>query len=187
VTDTTLGPARATRGDEEEVPAGALIGHFVVLGTLGRGGFGTAAHVRDELGVILRVRGCPAEALELHRAAHADAEAKLGPDDEVTVFTLEHVGLALRDLGRLPEARAALEDAVRRAERRFGPDDAFVSPALTALASVSAAEGDRQGAIAEYRRALTLRGKRGKTHPELCEIYEALTRLGDPPPPAWCR
>lgn len=62
----------------------------------------------------------------------------------------------LQEQGRLPDARAAAEEAVALSERELGPDDPQTATCLGNLAGVLQAMGDLKAARARYERALAI-------------------------------
>ncbi len=92
-------------------------------------------------GCVLAAQGRPQDAL-----AHFDGALRTRPGDFGTLY---HQAKALRSLQRLPEARAALEQALTL-------DPANVD-AHAALADVLTAQGDRTGAIAALEAVLAKR------------------------------
>ncbi|RMG47070.1 MAG: CHAT domain-containing protein [Acidobacteria bacterium] len=81
-------------------------------------------------------------ALDLYRRALRIREKVLGPDHEETGQSWNNIGELLAGLGRLDEARAALERALENWTAVFGPDDQALGYPLTGLAEVALASGD---------------------------------------------
>ena len=147
------------------------------LASSGSDPYGLGAAMQNELGTIRRMQGRNGEAIELHRHAAKQAESRGPAVVWLVVAALDNIGRDLVGLGRLREARPNHEQALARAEKAFGTEDARVSGPLAGLAALTAAEGNARRALELYQRALTLREKRGKTHPELCELLDAMAPL----------
>ncbi|HEX6884426.1 MAG TPA: serine/threonine-protein kinase [Planctomycetota bacterium] len=89
------------------------------------------------------------------------------------IRALGNVGVTLFQMGRLAEARPYYEEALASYIEQHGEEDASVVPLIGNLAALDAASGDRQGAVATYRRCLEIQERAlGPDHP-----FTADTRL----------
>ncbi len=87
------------------------------------------------------------------RALHA-LERTLGPDNPVTAIARRDVALLLGRAGRHEEAEAQFARADRAFEEVLGERNLHGAYVVSDWADLRAARGDREGAIALYRRAL---------------------------------
>jgi serine/threonine-protein kinase len=124
---------------------------------------------------ILRAKGNIAGGRELlEKAIAAQEKGRLDPLDRA--IGLNSLGLALRDEGRLGEARETLRRALSIYEKELGPEHPSVAGILNNLATVDRLSGnvalsgtDLGRALAIWERAL------GPDHPN---VARALTNLG---------
>lgn len=115
------------------------------------------------LGVIVGSQGRAAESLEWLDRARA-----LAPGNAALLHNRAQTLFALR---RFPEARAELEEAVRiRGD---------LPQAWNLLASVLAAQGEREAAERAYRRALALQPERPETHYNLAMLFHEAGRVDE--------
>ena len=93
--------------------------------------------------------------------------------------TLNNLGLILRDLGQLPEAREQLERALAISEATFGPQNPEVGKNVNNLGRVLEKLGDGDKARNCYARALEIfHNYYGEDHPHTLKVagyLEALT------------
>ena len=106
------------------------------------------------------------------KAALALREALLGPDDPDTIESLNNTGVALARVGRLDEAVAAHEEALRRCERAFTAPHRQLAVTCNALAvKLDRDEATRERARALYERALTAaEAALGPEHPMVATL-----------------
>jgi serine/threonine protein kinase/tetratricopeptide (TPR) repeat protein len=141
-----------------------------------------------ELGHILRHRGRrDAAVMKMAETAAEGLEHTLGPDHPSTLDTLEHLALAYRDAGKLPEA-IALYERVRDARiAKLGPDHPDTLVTLDNLAAAYWSAGKLPEAIALYERVRDGEvAKLGPDHPDtlqtlndLAGAYRAAGKLPD--------
>jgi tetratricopeptide (TPR) repeat protein len=105
------------------------------------------ANVDETLGAILFFSGRPAEALDLYRRVEAARAGIFGPEHLGVALAIANEADCLADLGRLDEARAAIERALAMAETSGGY-------LRTRLADVLRRQGEHAAALAADRRAL---------------------------------
>ncbi|MHC4991872.1 MAG: tetratricopeptide repeat protein [Planctomycetota bacterium] len=86
------------------------------------------------------------EAIELH-------ETKIGRTPNLS-STLRKFSALLMAMGRLPEAEAAVREALAVATETLGPDSSMLWPSLNQLANVQSALGDQRAAEETLRRAV---------------------------------
>lgn len=112
----------------------------------------------------------------LYRRAYAIGDPIWGPDDPNRSTILDNLAQALRHLGRLPEAREALEAAAAIEERRG--DAVGLSGALESLSILHRKEGDVLGALQKMERAYALKeGALGADDPEVVVTRQILGTL----------
>jgi CHAT domain-containing protein/Tfp pilus assembly protein PilF len=112
----------------------------------------------------------------LYRRAYAIGDPIWGPDDPNRSAILDNLAQALRHLGRLPEAREALEAAAAIEERRG--DAVGLSGALESLSILHRKEGDVLGALQKMERAYALKeGALGADDPEVVATRQILGTL----------
>ncbi len=125
-------------------------------------------------------RGKPADAQARLEKTLSYAERTLGPDDDATTATLDHLGTVLKDEGKFADARAALERVVATRERLLGNDHPDVAGALSNLGNVYRREGKLDDAERVDDRALAIRiAALGPDHPEVAISYTNLGTLYD--------
>jgi tetratricopeptide (TPR) repeat protein len=139
------------RWDEAEARLGAAADVF--RDALGRGSHLLTATTCNR-GAVAIGRARFEEALAHFEACAAATERAIGrdhPDFALALYNLARVHL---ELGRIPEARAEIDAclAIRRAS--LGADTPDVLAARALAAEVRAAEGDREGAVADLERLL---------------------------------
>jgi tetratricopeptide (TPR) repeat protein len=105
-------------------------------------------------------------------AALAMREAALGPDDPDTIESLNNTGVALARVGRMDDAVAAHEDALRRCERAFTAPHRQLAVTCNALAvKLDREEATRDRAAALYERALAAaEAALGPEHPMVATL-----------------
>jgi tetratricopeptide (TPR) repeat protein len=117
-----------------------------------------------------------AEAAHHLEAALGEAE-KLGPKDPRTAVTLLNLGAVYGEQGQFAKAEPVLRRAASAFEAAFGPDHAYVSVGLGALAFDLAHLGKHAEAEGLYRRVLAILDKTGE--PEGPDKVSALVGLAD--------
>lgn len=126
-------------------------------------------------GSAMRAKGNIAGARELLEKAIAAGEAP-GTDKLDRANGLNALGLALRDEGRLPEARETLGRALAIYEQELGPTHPYVAGALNNLATVDRQMGNVTLAATDLVRTLAIwETALGPEHPN---VARALTNLG---------
>lgn len=96
------------------------------------------------------------ESLVPHALAAARWARTADPEPWRTARLLDHLGRHLRGSGRYPEARAALQEALRLAEDAHGHQDAAVATVADDLAAVLRHLGELEGARDLIQRALRI-------------------------------
>ncbi len=115
------------------------------------------------------------EAEALLRQAIADATRNLGADHELTLRLRHHLGLALRDLGRVSETLVEFADAANGLQTALGEDAVATVNAAYAWA-IALADSDRfDEAIPRLKALIARRGeRRGIDHPEVLSMRNSL-------------
>lgn len=113
-----------------------------------------ATGLLQALGRLSAAEGDPERALVLFRRAICIVEERLGGAPHRLEDLHRDCARALADLGRLDEARAALERAIALKLRVSGPDSVGVGVLEHELAALLERQGHRDAAIAQYDRAL---------------------------------
>ncbi len=112
---------------------------------------------------------------EMRAVLAGDREAR--PDHPNVATTLSWLGAILRELGRLEESQAALDEAVAIRTRVLGADHPDIGVALVQLSLTQTARALYPQAIASAERALTLqRAGVGEEHPRIASNLAALGR-----------
>jgi tetratricopeptide (TPR) repeat protein len=142
---------------------------------LGRDPFAVGAEVHEALNFVLRGLGRHQEALAHGRAAIATFEARRR-DDPRAIFARCSVARSLTVLGRTDEAGAELRSALERAEVVLAGKPELSIP-LQGMALWHRERGERRRALVLLERALELRAGRGRTHPQLCELWRPAQEL----------
>ncbi len=137
-----------------------------------------AVRLQNNIGLLERSRGRPAEARARYQAALALAESELGPDHPATLSTLAHLGSLAQAEGRFADARALLERVLASREQASGKDHPDVAPALHNLGHVYRVEGKLDDARRLFERSLAIRiAALGPDHPAVGTAYNALGGL----------
>ncbi|MFT3713148.1 MAG: protein kinase [Archangium sp.] len=98
-------------------------------------------------------------------------------DVRLLTDVLSTIGASLSEKGKNVEAKAMLEDAVKRRVDTFGESDRRTAAMLSVLANTMAMSGDLDAAIAAHEKALAAaRAAFGAAHPETAVIEQ---NLGD--------
>ena len=147
-----------------------------------------AAHgAQSYLAHILHHRGrSDAEVLEMAEAAAKGLERTLGPDHPDTLRTLNYLGLAYEEDGKLPEAIALFERVRDASIAKLGADHADTLSALHNLAGAYFSVGRLPDAIALFERVRDAKiAKFGPNHPDtlrtLNNLALAYTAVGKLP------
>jgi tetratricopeptide (TPR) repeat protein len=149
-----------------------------------------AAHAearRDELqqaavaaalaGVALR-EGKYDEAESLARRALAQREARLGPEHDGILSSLNMLGLIAIETGKFEEARAHFERMIAVAEPILGRDHPELAKPMNNLANIAWREGKYDAAKASFERALDLqRGAHGDDHRNVAQLENNLAAV----------
>jgi predicted ATPase/class 3 adenylate cyclase len=129
------------------------------------------ARLTAAIAEFLHRRGWWAERLQRLEAATATARAGFGAAP-VTAWLCYHLSNALADLGRLPEAADAANDALRRA--RALPDARLEAWSLNLLGFLAERGGERRQAEAYYAETAEVAGRTG----DAFSLASALTNRG---------
>jgi tetratricopeptide (TPR) repeat protein len=137
-----------------------------------------AARVRDLLVQALVEGGKAADpdALQQARRAVESKESLVGAGDPEVAISLSNLGLVLRRLGKLDDAGAAYERALRIRERSLRPDHPDISRVLAALSAVANNAGNFQRARELGERALAIAQRVDPAEPLLVAV--AANNLG---------
>ncbi len=115
--------------------------HATALGFLGHAHFGNGSY--DQ------ARTTWERSLELR-------EALLGPDDPLTIQSLNNVAVALMKVGLLEEAQARLETVLERQVPVFGPEHEEIATTLSNLGLLLERRGQYDAALARHERAVEI-------------------------------
>ena len=138
------------------------------------------------LTTLLSITGTRMKRFE--EALHLSAQvrgllSRLDADPAISVQVLCHTGNTHYLRGSLPEARAALEQALALGERSFGPHDSRLVPSLSGLGSVAFAEARPADALAYYRRGLAIwETSLGPQHPRLVALLINIVAVANADP-----
>jgi len=126
---------------------------------------------------LARLESDPVKRIPLLEDLLARQQKLLGPKSRTAIDTINDIGNALRDEGKLAEASKYFERALVGYEEALGPRHARVAIALSNLGEVAIASGKLRAAEQWCERALSIDEQAlGKEHPDLA--YD-LTCLGE--------
>ncbi len=128
----------------------------------------TLAATYDSLGEYVSEQAQLERALELRRTAG-------GPDDAAAINTLDHLGIAMAQQGKLKQADPLIHESAERAERALGVRHPTTIRTLNDLTYIYKAQGKLAEAEASSRRAVAL--SRQALTPESDEARAALNNL----------
>jgi serine/threonine protein kinase/Tfp pilus assembly protein PilF len=141
----------------------------------------------DELGLIRRAQGRPAEAMEFLRDAFDRRRKSLRPDDSTLAESAENLALVLCDLGEFIEAEKLARQSVTIREGNY-PDDwrrfhaqAIIGMALLGQKQIATAEPELLAGYngmkeRETRIAVPDQPRRKEVLRHLVQLYEAMNR-----------
>jgi tetratricopeptide (TPR) repeat protein len=137
-----------------------------------------AAHVLNQTGYYLGVRGRYAEAEVLSQRALSIRERVLAPEHPDVAQSLGNLAVVHYELGRYAEAEALHKRALAIKERAFGPDHTKVAYSLNNLANVHIRQGRYAEAQPLHERALAILERALKPdHPLVVEGLVGLASL----------
>ncbi len=129
----------------------------------------------DQLGIVLRLAGRPAEAVVQHRLAQAMREGVKGMPALESAAAQAHYALALGASGDLTEARIQVDNAVNALAAIKPANSEQLANALLAQARIALARNDVASACAAAKQALELRPpddpKTGWRHAEALAVH----------------
>lgn len=127
---------------------------------------------------VRRLLGDPQTAYEMLEIVRAETAKRLSPRHTDLAGVHTKMGAALRDLGRLDEARDALTAAAEAYERARGDRHPYLAETLVQLGPARRLLNDPIGARRDLRQAeKILTGAYDPGHPALAEVYEYLVPL----------
>ncbi len=136
------------------------------------------AHVRRELGVVLRGKAVLPEAEALHRRALEILIRTHGADHAEVGRAWQDLGNTLRYANRAVEAEAALRHALAIKERALGTDHPEIGSLLTWIASLAVENGRLAEAQTLAHRALAVQEKGlGPDHPSVATTLSVLASI----------
>lgn len=127
---------------------------------------------------VRRLLGEPQAAYDLLEIVQEETAKRLGARHTDMAGVRTKMGAALRDLGRLEEARAALTEAAEAYMVARGETHPYLAETLVQLGPVRRLLGDAEGARRDLRQAESIfAGAYGPDHPALAEVYDYLVPL----------
>jgi tetratricopeptide (TPR) repeat protein len=100
-----------------------------------------AMKLRNDLAMVLRLRGRYPEAEQAFRDVYEGRKRVLPADDPDTITAGVNLALVLADQGRFPEAEALNRETLQKLIRVLGPDHPFTLNTMNNLADVLISEG----------------------------------------------
>jgi tetratricopeptide (TPR) repeat protein len=146
---------------------------FVALGMVGEDGRQWVLHSLGDLYSDLRRLN---EAEKMYQRALQGYEKTLGPDNTLTLDTVNNLGLLYADLGRLKEAEKMYQRALQGCEKALGPDHTSTLQTVNNLGILYADLGRLKEAEKMYQRAL--KGKEKALGPDHTSTLNTVNNLG---------
>jgi len=121
---------------------------------------------------------CLEKALASQKQALAIKEPILGPDHPEAAISSHNLASIYRSLGRLPEAREALEKAIKIQEKTFGPNHPDLASSYNDLSLIYLGLGQLDRALAFQLKDVAISEKvLGSDHPSLASSYNNLSLI----------
>jgi tetratricopeptide (TPR) repeat protein len=122
--------------------------------------------IYNNIGDELAVMGKPKEALAEYQRARAFHEKRGSSHD--SILLLNNIGEVELELNDAAEAKRYFKSALEMGERLLGPESALCAVSLWGIAESSRRQGELDGALSDFRRALPVAEKAfGAAHPQV--------------------
>jgi serine/threonine protein kinase len=135
----------------------------------------TQARLEYSLGQMYHGLGEMPKAVAQLQSALDRRQARLGPDDLLTLATANALAMAWQDAGQIEPALRRYEELLQKLEARFGPNHPQTLAALNNVASASLSAGKLQAALALLERVVQAR--KAVNGPDSEEVLQAMGNL----------
>ncbi len=150
-----------------------MIARALVLGGRPGAPAAQALTAQYQFGLLRFLEGRHAEAERILASCYQQQEALDPPDPAARADTLESLGRARFQLGRLDDAYAAQREALAIRLRHLGPNDPQVAASLSYLATVRGRQGLADESLGYLRLALPIaRRNFPADHPRVCDLLQ---------------